>query len=638
MCEPISILGSAMTVASTAIALGQQTYDIITGIQDAPDNIKRLAIDLQGLYHVLGLLSHALSAQDQKSRQGSLPVHMIANIKELLEKCVDVFKEVSKVVQPFLDSNGNALRSFSRGLRWEIGKKASVTTLQRALSDYKLTLELAISSLNFINSSQTIDMVQLLQKDVRRLRRQVNTRDREERAQINTPVDQQEVIPNQEAYSETMRRFLVRTESVVSSTSTSTRVTDSLFSDDASDITSMTEYSEFRSSEIAIPKPFEDVVPHVNETGFNASERLLHSASSKNSLDSEMKKTEKTSTWKKFRRRMMKSGDPRSPDLESVPETDLYTPPISVTPVEEVILPRRSLQLSERPRGIEETPPLVQSHSSENLHGERVQRKALPFRTELKKTVSTPSNPFHGYQNSLRPPETVPHRAVTTPITTSSFVTRQNPYQLTGAGPRGNALNEEHYVTSPATDRDDLLSSLRRASSKSPPSPEPSASAYAKDSPSPCNGCNEGIQGEKFYKLSQNYYHTRCFRCSSCHVLFQSETSSPFLLKGDFLVCNSCAYNCQSCDQRVEDHGAQAEALSGSFGRIQCLSNAPGQMACPGLFFCHECHKSIKNLRYVRTRLGIFCLACHPQTMSESEQSRREREREKARGIPVLVG
>jgi len=87
-------------------------------------------------------------------------------------------------------------------------------------------------------------MVQHLQKDIRRLRRQVDSRDREDRAQKNAPATQQDPNSNQDAYNLTMRRFLARTESVISCTSTSTRVTDSVFSDDLSDVTSVTEYSE----------------------------------------------------------------------------------------------------------------------------------------------------------------------------------------------------------------------------------------------------------------------------------------------------------------------------------------------------------------------------------------------------------
>ena len=148
MCDPVSVLGTALAVVSTAITLGQQTYDTVTGIQEAPDNIRRLAGDLKSLYSVLGVLEHALTAQDKASRQESLPVHLISNIKELLEKCIDVFKEISKIVKPFMDSNGNVLRGTWRGFKWEMGKKNGVLGLQRTLSDYKLTLELAISSLN----------------------------------------------------------------------------------------------------------------------------------------------------------------------------------------------------------------------------------------------------------------------------------------------------------------------------------------------------------------------------------------------------------------------------------------------------------------------------------------------------------
>lgn len=661
MCEPVSVLGAALTVVSTAITLGQQTYDMVTGIQEAPDNIRRLAGDLQSLYSVLGLLAHALTAQDKASRQESLPVHLISNIKELLEKCIDVFKEIGKIVKPFVDSNGNVLRGTWRGFKWEMGKKNGVLGLQRTLSDYKLTLELAISSLNFINSSQTIDMVQHLQKDIRRLRRQVDSRDKEDRAQRNTPAAQQDPNPNRDAYNLTMRRFLARTESVISSTSTSTRVTDSVFSDDLSDITSVTEYSEPHATDamnqISLKEDqynedmlnLRETKPQEHRDEFDPSEGLqepIQKRSVPNAPFETTNKPKKPTSWNWFKRRTKKNGDMLSPGLEPVVEADIYSQSSIPGATDHVIADRSSVPTTEWSRGIDET-HLSQSRATENseeTHAQPYQRAASSVGCELQKSVSVPSIPtlHQEHQSSLRPPQAVPHRTMTTPVSTISLSAQHNPYHFDGAGQQDNQPDGKTSATPAMTDRDAFLSSLRRAASESPSANGGTLVASGqkvedRDLDKTCKGCKDPIKEEKHYNLSSHHWHTRCFRCNFCRVTLQSSGSIVFFFHDDTLVCNSCGYSCQSCHQRVEEHGAREDGLAGSFARIQTLTNTPGELACPGVFFCHECHKGIKNLRYVRTRQGIFCLACHPQTMSEMEQSRRERERERMRAVPILV-
>ncbi|OCL08101.1 hypothetical protein AOQ84DRAFT_377077 [Glonium stellatum] len=663
MCEPISMLGTALAIVSTAITLGQQTYDMVTGIQEAPDNIKRLAGDLQSLYSVLGLLAHALAAQNKVPRPESIPVHLISNIKELLEKCIDVFGEIGRTVRPFLDSNGNVLRGTWRGFKWEMGKKNGVLGLQRTLSDYKLTLELAISSLNFINSSQTIDMVQHLQKDIRRLRRQVDSRDREERAHRNAHPAQQDTIPNQDPYNLTMRRFLARTESVISSTSTSTRVTDSVFSDELSDVTSVTEYSELRTTDamnrmsIKEDQCNEDILHETEnssqepQTDFDLSQRSQESSQERNvpgtgTSFQMVNKPEKTSSWKWLKRRMKKSGDTLSPSLTPVAEVDIYSQPSVTGAMDHAIAPNGSSSMSARPEDTDET-FISQSRPTGNLGGmvtQPYQGAVSSVGFELQKSVSVPfmGNLYQEHQRGLRPPQPVPHRSMTTPVNAISLSDQHNPYYSDGLGPRGNQPDEKLSETPAMTDRDALLSSLRRAASKSPNADGGSSAALGKnvegqDLHMPCKGCHDLIKEEKHYSINSYRWHIRCFRCNICRVALQSDGSTIFFLHDNTLVCNSCGYSCQSCRQRVEEHGAKEDGLAGSFAQIQTLANTPGQLACPGVFFCHECHRGIKNLRYVRTRQGIFCLACHPQTMSEMEQNRRERERESVRAVPVLV-
>ena len=192
--EPITIISGVLSVIATATDLGIRTYELVDGIKSAPDHINRLAVVLRGLYHVLCVLSQALeNVAQRRPRQGAnddLSLHMVASMKELVENCIHVFQDVDKAVQPYVAANGRAFRSFSKGFRWEMGKKTSVAELQKAPGqqqgyaraghlDAKLVGSLARRLASWLmassfNSSQTVEMVQHLQLDVRRLHCQLD--------------------------------------------------------------------------------------------------------------------------------------------------------------------------------------------------------------------------------------------------------------------------------------------------------------------------------------------------------------------------------------------------------------------------------------------------------------------------------
>jgi hypothetical protein len=496
-----------------------------------------------------------------------------------------------------------------------------------------------------INSSQTIDMVAHLQKDFRKLRRQIDNRDREARVEKNQQLLQNAVEPidaNPETYSEPMRRFLARTASVISTTSTSTRVTESIFSDDMSDITSVSEFTEVLETVVDSAKP-EDTdypkssaapspkIPDNRQVDPGASERSLDDKveidHSSNAFEREQP-PEKPKTWKRFRNRIMRNSS--SPNLASVPEFESRPP--TTTASDDTLSPQGSFRVMGGP---DDTKKARQSSLPSSIN-ESIKalptRKPVPIGAELTKSMSVPSIDHQNHDSGLRPAEYVPHRAATAPIKALSSLSLQNkPYGLSQFSSR---TNESDPDASGQTDRDALLSSLRRGASMTT---NPADASKSTNPSTFCKACRNPIEVQRYYAIRSHTWHVQCFRCNSCKVLLQSDSSTMFLVKDDFLVCNSCAYNCQSCDRRVEDHGANDESLSGSYGHHQSRTQAPGQSVCLGLFFCHDCHKTIKNTRYARNRRGIFCLACQPQIMSEYERERREQEREDMRAVPILV-
>ena len=126
MPEPITILSSALCVATNAVTLGKQTYDIINSIRNAPDYITDLAADLHGLYVVLGTLQSALHVEDRKGAQSRFSVEAVENLKDFLENRMKCLNKTSKVVQPHLKANGGVVRSAWKGFKWDTIKKSDI--------------------------------------------------------------------------------------------------------------------------------------------------------------------------------------------------------------------------------------------------------------------------------------------------------------------------------------------------------------------------------------------------------------------------------------------------------------------------------------------------------------------------------
>ncbi len=151
MPEPITILSSALCVATNAVTLGKQTYDIINSIRNAPDYITDLAADLHGLYVVLGTLQSALHVEDRKGAQSRFSVEAVENLKDFLENCMKCLNKTSKVVQPHLKANGGVVRSAWKGFKWDTFKKSDIVILRGQLAHWKLNLSVLCSVYTLLN-------------------------------------------------------------------------------------------------------------------------------------------------------------------------------------------------------------------------------------------------------------------------------------------------------------------------------------------------------------------------------------------------------------------------------------------------------------------------------------------------------
>ena len=493
-------------------------------------------------------------------------------------------------------------------------------------------------------------MVSSLQKDVRRLRRQIRQRDRAGSGDANLQ-DASSGQPNKtpyDPYNAPMERFLARTASVASRMSTSTRITDldSIYGEDVPmdfqdsfyDDSNVPQATQGAAAEYYAGDGKDLPPPYATEvTSLELLRTQDRGISEPISKPSKNLSQFRNLSWKSLM--SLKGKDKSASSLNPVPETEsqvseAQTPP-TLEPVVESPPPLPPRAISQQSTG-DSGDHFSQHPSSSQPETPNMSNQSLDG-YELTKSTSTPIMPFRGVQCN-KPRAIPPDRSMSTPVTTSLYDCDNkpplptNPYTLSKYSSSGSLPINNMPQNPIVNDRDTLLASRQASFSTAPMEDGPKVveDRPKTDPEALCRACKIPIQTTQHYVIKSSPWHTPCFRCSSCNILLSS-SPIPFLLANDFLVCNSCAYNCQKCDQRIEEHGLKDEVSRG----LGAMMTAKG---CEGLFFCHECGKSIKNGRFTRTGKGVFCLGCQNPIMSEMERHRREGERERNRNVPVLVG
>jgi hypothetical protein len=105
-----------------------------------------LTNDVHGLCQVLGLLQTALELNYVATAQ--LPSQMILDLEVLLGTCTKLSCDIISLLNPFVGADGAVKSGAWRNLKWEIFKKSDVEVLQQTLETCKLTIGMAVSSLN----------------------------------------------------------------------------------------------------------------------------------------------------------------------------------------------------------------------------------------------------------------------------------------------------------------------------------------------------------------------------------------------------------------------------------------------------------------------------------------------------------
>ena len=144
--DPLSIATTVLSVLGVAIRVGRETYVLVQGARTAPVYIQRLATEMQGLYTVLATFQRLL--ENNRSRRDQIITDMLENLHTTLHDCIEVFKDIKKIMSPYLESHGDAGTGLWKGFRWATFKKDDVMALQQTLSSYRAMLNMSFSALS----------------------------------------------------------------------------------------------------------------------------------------------------------------------------------------------------------------------------------------------------------------------------------------------------------------------------------------------------------------------------------------------------------------------------------------------------------------------------------------------------------
>ncbi|SCU93384.1 LAMI_0E14180g1_1 [Lachancea mirantina] len=137
--------------------------------------------------------------------------------------------------------------------------------------------------------------------------------------------------------------------------------------------------------------------------------------------------------------------------------------------------------------------------------------------------------------------------------------------------------------------------------------------------PAGCVRCKEPLITGHAYELGGDRWHTHCFSCYKCDKPLSCD--SNFLVLGTgALICFSCSDSCKNCGQKIDD-----------LAIILATSN---EAYCSDCFKCCKCGDKIENLRYAKTRRGLFCIRCHERLL-ERRKLYEEKKRRLKKELPM---
>lgn len=134
-----------------------------------------------------------------------------------------------------------------------------------------------------------------------------------------------------------------------------------------------------------------------------------------------------------------------------------------------------------------------------------------------------------------------------------------------------------------------------------------------------CVRCKEAITSGHAYELGDDRWHTHCFTCYRCEKSLSCD--SDFLVLGTgALICFDCSDSCKKCGKKIDD--------------LAIILSSSNEAYCSDCFVCCKCGDNIKDLRYARTRKGLFCLKCHKKLLAKRKYYEEKKRREQ-KNLPM---
>lgn len=117
-----------------------------------------------------------------------------------------------------------------------------------------------------------------------------------------------------------------------------------------------------------------------------------------------------------------------------------------------------------------------------------------------------------------------------------------------------------------------------------------------------CVRCKKSITSGHAYELGDDKWHTHCFSCYRCEKPLSCD--SDFLVLGTgALICFDCSDSCKNCGKKIDD--------------LAIILSSSNEAYCSSCFKCCKCGENITDLRYAKTKRGLFCLKCHEKLLAK---------------------
>ncbi|CAG99150.1 GTPase-activating protein RGA2 [Kluyveromyces lactis] len=147
-----------------------------------------------------------------------------------------------------------------------------------------------------------------------------------------------------------------------------------------------------------------------------------------------------------------------------------------------------------------------------------------------------------------------------------------------------------------------------------------SASPKGAAETSVCVRCTNHITMGHAYELGGNRWHTHCFSCYKCDKPLSCD--SDFLVLGTSdLICFECSDSCKNCGKKIDD--------------LAIILASSNEAYCSECFKCCKCGEKINDLRYAKTKKGLFCITCHERLLARKKYHE-EKKRRLKKQLPIV--